>query len=143
MALIIQDNTGLDTSTAAMSNFANIELLVFQHKMDDALLSLENMITLYPGHSLIDEIYFKMAAIYIRIGEFEKAIEPLQKIDQYYSDDILADDALMTMAKLYEEKLNKKEIAKELYESIILNHSGSIFVDEARKRFRTLRGDFN
>lgn len=143
LSLLIQDNTGLDTSTEAMQAYANAELLIFQHKMDEAITTLEKMLIKYPNHSLTDEIYFKIATILIRIGKYEDALQPLQKIDQYYNDDILADDAIMTMAKLYEEKLNKKEIAKELYENIILNHSGSIFVDEARKRFRNLRGDFN
>jgi len=45
------------------------------------------------------------------------------------------------MAKLYENELDDKELAKDLYKSIITNYSGSVFVDEARKRFRKLRGD--
>ena len=142
LSLLIQDNTGLDTSTEAMSKFANVELLVFQHKMDEAISELDKMLVKYPGHSLTDEIYYQQAQIFITIGDFEKAVKPLQKIDQFYAEDILADDAIMTLAKLYEEKLNKKEIAKELYEDIVLNHSGSIYVDEARKRYRELRGDF-
>lgn len=143
LALLIQDNTGLDTSTEAMSAYSNIELLVFQHKMGEAINGLNKMLVKYPGHSLTDEIYFLKSEILIRIGRFEDALEPLQKIDEFYAEDILADDAIMIMAKLYEEQLNNKELAKELYENIILQFSGSIYVDEARKRFRALRGDFN
>ena len=143
LSLLIQDNTGLDTTTDAMKEYSNVELLIFQHKMDEAIRDLDAMLIRYPNHSLTDEIYFQQAQIYLRIGEYQKAVAPLQKIDESYADDILADDAIMLLAKLYEEKLNDKDLAKTLYKSIITDYSGSIYVDEARKRYRELRGDFS
>jgi len=142
LSLLITDNVGLDTSTAAMTDYSKAELLIFQNKIDDGLEVLNNMISQYPGHSLTDEIYWKIATTAIQIGKYDLAIEFLQKINAQHMDDILADDAIITMAKLYEEQLNDKELAKELYKSIITNYSGSIYVDEARTRFRKLRGDF-
>ena len=53
----------------------------------------------------------------------------------------MADDALYSMAKLYDRILINPEKAMDLYEKILLEHSSSIFVAEARKRFRSLRGD--
>lgn len=142
LSLLIQDNTGLDTSTDALMAFADAELLLFQHKIDEGIHALEAMLIKYPRHSLTDEIYWALAQTYIRIGEVEKALDPLLKIDEFYADDILADDAIMQLARLYEEKLGKPDLAQELYKTIIVDHSGSIYVDEARKRFRILRGDF-
>ena len=45
------------------------------------------------------------------------------------------------MAKLYDKTLSNPEKAMQLYEKILLEHNSSIFVAEARKRFRILRGD--
>ena len=53
--------------------------------------------------------------------------------------DLLADDAIFRLASLYETKLNDKAKALELYQSILKNYSDSLFVVEARKRFRALR----
>jgi len=47
----------------------------------------------------------------------------------------------MRLAKLYEFKLNDTANAKKIYELIVLNYSGSLYVAEARKRYRILRGD--
>lgn len=142
LSLLITDNVGLDTSTEAMADYSKAELLFFQNKIDEGFQVLDDMISKFPGHSLTDEIYMLSAKTYMKIGEYKKAEKYLQLINEQYPDDILGDDALITLAKLYEEHLDDKELAKELYKSIITNYSGSIYVDEARDRFRNLRGDF-
>jgi hypothetical protein len=64
-----------------------------------------------------------------------------QKITTDWGYDILADDALYRLAKIYDNILADKVKAMELYEKILLEHNSSIFVAESRKRFRKLRGD--
>lgn len=63
------------------------------------------------------------------------------KIIEFYNDDILVDDAYYWLAELYVNELGEPEKAKELYEKIIFNHADSIYFVEARKKYRTLRGD--
>jgi TolA-binding protein len=75
-------------------------------------------------------------------GEFDLAIAMLQKIQDEYGDDILSDDAFFLQAEIYERQLNNKDKAKELYREFLNKYPGSVFAAEARKRFRTLRGDF-
>ena len=53
----------------------------------------------------------------------------------------LADDALFTRAKLHESKMGDTAKAMELYQDLLVNYPGSLFVVEARKRYRALRGD--
>ena len=65
----------------------------------------------------------------------------LKRIETEFSHDILADDAIYTLAEIYQKKLEDKEKAKALYEKILLEFKGSIYPSEARKRFRKLRGD--
>jgi tetratricopeptide (TPR) repeat protein len=140
LSLLITDNTGLDTSTTAMKEYAAIDLLIFQNKLDQAQAKLDGMLRAYPGHSLTDEIYFQKATIYERTGEFEKAIASLEKMVNA-PNDILSDDALYKMAYIYEENLKDKEKAQQLYNDFLVKFKGSIYVAEARKRFRNLRGD--
>ncbi|GAB3194861.1 tetratricopeptide (TPR) repeat protein [Pontibacter aydingkolensis] len=141
LSLLITDNTGLDTSTVAMEEYAAIDLLVFQNKLAEAITALDTMLKKYPGHSLTDEIYFQKANIYERMGQFEQAVESLSKIVSNPQYDILSDDALYRMAYIYEENLKDKERAQELYNDLLKKHQGSIYIAEARKRFRKLRGD--
>ncbi len=141
LSLLITDNTGLDTSTVAMEEYAAIDLLVFQNKLPEAIAALNGMQKKYPGHSLTDEIYFQKAKIYERMGKFDQAIENLQQIVNNPQFDILNDDALFKMANIYDVNLNDKEKAMQLYNDLLVKHKGSIYMAEARKRFRKLRGD--
>jgi len=54
---------------------------------------------------------------------------------------VLADDALYRRAELYENKLKDTTKAMELYQELLTNYPGSLFAADARKRYRTLRGD--
>jgi len=62
-------------------------------------------------------------------------------VGETYPEDIRADNALFALAQLYEFRLNAAEKARDLYEKIFTDYSGSIFSVEARKRYRVLRGD--
>ncbi|MCH8317662.1 MAG: tetratricopeptide repeat protein, partial [Bacteroidetes bacterium] len=141
LSLLIQDNLALDTSTHAMQDYANAELLFFQNKNEEAFDLLDQMLLKYPGHSLTDEIYWLKATTWEKMGEFEQAIAALEQITLAFKYDILSDDAHFLLAKIYEEKLNNKERAMELYKSLLIDYPGSIYTVEARKRFRKLRGD--
>lgn len=141
MSIFIMDNLGLDTTEQAMAMYAQADLLVFQNRFDDAFQKLDSLKTAFPKHSLEDDILYLKSKIYIKKREFGKAAENLQAIVDEYSDGIRGDNALFELAQLYERQLNDVEKAKELYEKLFIEYSGSTFAVEARKRFRLLRGD--
>ncbi|HEY5823321.1 MAG TPA: hypothetical protein VIT44_03090, partial [Cyclobacteriaceae bacterium] len=67
----------------------------------------------------------------------------LQKIQDEFAEDVLADDALFTQAEINEVQLKNKEKAMELYRIFLDKFPGSVYAAEARKRYRLLRGDFS
>ena len=105
------------------------------------MLALDSIITVFPGHTLSDEVLFKKAQILKLKGRYTEAAALLQEITEKYGEDILADDALYQLGLLFEERLNDKGKAKTLYETLLTKYPGSLFVVDARKRFRALRGD--
>ena len=141
LSLLIIDNLNLDTSTIAMQAFATADLLFYQQKYEKAIVKYDSVISIFPGHTLSDEIYMRKAEIYMQLNNTEMVLKMYNKIATDWNYDILADDALYKMAKLYDNTLSNPEKAMQLYEKILLEHSSSIFVAEARKRFRVLRGD--
>ena len=96
----------------------------------------------YSGHSLIDEVLFKAAQIYDVKREWAIEDSLYSRILTEFPDDILADDALFRKAELHERKLKDGAKAMELYQDLLTKYPGSLFVVEARKRYRSLRGDF-
>ncbi len=141
LSIFIMDNIGLDTTEAPLKLYSDADLLVFQNRFDQAFLKLDTLNRTYPKHSLEDDILFTKATIYNRQRNFEKAAELYEQIGTDYADEIRADNSLFELAKLYENQLNNPEKAKEVYEKIFIEFSGSTFAVEARKRFRQLRGD--
>ncbi len=141
LSLLITDNLGLDTSEIPLQIFARADLLFFQNRFSESIITLDSILNIYKGHSLTDEILFKKSEIHLKNNETEKAVAMLEKIETEFFYDILADDAIFALAEIYQKKLKDTEKAKSLYEKILLEFKGSIYSSEARKRFRQLRGD--
>lgn len=141
LSLLIVDNTGMDSTEAAMREYAAVDLLLFQNKTDEAVDKLNQMWKKYAEHSLADEILWLRANTYLKQGKQAEALEDLKKITTTYAHDILGDDALFLQGKIYEERLKDKQAAMDIYQKVLTQYPGSIYGAEARKRFRALRGD--
>lgn len=141
LSLLIVDNTGMDSTEAAMKEYASIDLLLFQNKTDEAIDALKDMWTRYKDHTLADEILWLRANTYMKQGKNAEALEDLKQITTAFPNDILGDDALFTQAKIYEERLKDKTAAMEAYQKVLTQYPGSIYGAESRKRYRSLRGD--
>ena len=139
LSLLIKDNTGLDSSTDAMAAFAHAQLLLFQNKLEESLTELNQLPFKYPKHALEDEIYYTKAQIFEKQRNYTKAEEYYKNVFTYFSDDILADNALYSLAKLYEYKMNRPLDAIKIYERIIFEYNSSLFVVDARKRYKLLK----
>lgn len=139
--LITENNPPADSNTTPLLMFARADLLEYQNKNEQAINILDSITTLFPQHPLMDDILLMRSTLAINKQDYAEAAMHLQKIVTQYADDVLADDALYTLATINEEFFQNKEEAKRLYEQIIIKYPGSTFVNPARKRFRALRGD--
>lgn len=140
-ALLIQDNTVEDTLGLGLRAYAAVEQLVFQNKIQAAITGLDALLATFPGHSLTDDAYYLKAQLQRRTGDFASATATLERITSNPKYDVLSDDALFLLARIQEEDVKDKAKAQELYNQVLTKHPGSIYVAEARKRFRKLRGD--
>lgn len=141
LSLIITDAIGVDTNAAPLARFAAADLLIQQHKFNEAIAEMDSINKIFPEHTLGDDILFKKAEIFTRLGKYADAEKMYQDILQYYAEELYGDDAQFKLAELYEKKLNDPEKAKAAYQEVLTKYPGSIYVVEARKRYRILRGD--
>lgn len=141
LGMLILDNTGLDSSTTALEAYAATELLIYQKQFSQAIHTLDSLRKSEPEHPIQDDVLFLKAEVHSRLGQWNEAMEALQQIVDNYAYDILVDDAWMKMAELYQGPLANTEKAMEIYEKILKDFPGSVFVAQARKNFRELRGD--
>ncbi|MGZ4055669.1 MAG: tetratricopeptide repeat protein [Bacteroidia bacterium] len=141
LSLLISDALADDTNEVPLAIYARADLLAFQNKDSLAILTLDSINTLFPKHALSDEILYKKAQIELKHNNYTAAAGFYEAILKDYSEDVLADDALFKLADLNENQFKNIDKAKELYQQLLEKYPGSLYVVEARKRFRKLRGD--
>lgn len=141
LSLLIQENTGTDSTEKAMKAYSNAELLLFQHRNEEAISNLNTMEKTFKGDPLEDEIIYLRAMTYLKQGDVEKGVKDLETIIQKFPIELKGDDATYYLAKTYQEKLNQPAKAMKLFQELLTKYPGSIYGADARKRFRNLRGD--
>jgi tetratricopeptide (TPR) repeat protein len=141
LSLLITENYGLDSNYEAMYWFSRGDLLIEQHKYDEAFVYFDSIQKVYNFHSLGDDILLKKSYAMQRQGKWTDAVDYLTELLKYYPFDILADDAVFQLGDIYQNQLSDNEKASEYYRKILFDYKGSLYTIEARKRFRILRGD--
>lgn len=139
--LIISDNEPKDSIPTGLKKFAKADLLAFQNKDVASINILSEVLDTYKGQPIEDEALFKQAEVFVKQGQYENAITNYLKIIALDKEGILVDDAYYQLAETYHFKLNNPKKASEYYQKIIFDFGSSIYLVDARKKYRMLRGD--
>ncbi len=141
LKLLISDNRQEDSLQTALKLYAKADLLAFQNKTNRAITLLDQVLDNHKTETIVDQTLYFQAQLFEKQKEFNKAKANYEFIIENFKDDILIDDAYYALANLHINQFNTPEEAKALLERIIFNYADSIYVVEARKKYRTLRGD--
>jgi len=139
LSLLIQDNTGLDTTEDAMKEYAAAEFYLYRNDIDKCTEILNMLPFKYPDHTLNDEIFYLKAKVQEKLKNYEAANKLYTTIYEKYSEDILADNALFRAANITLFILDDKEKAQTLFEKLVLEYNSSLFVVDARKMYFALK----
>jgi len=149
--LLVQIPNNFHEPTHTCIKLALIDCNLFDEKMKILFNSQpqENILTpmqyyniLLPHTSSIDlwETTF-YHQLFEKTNQYDKAVNNYLQMISINSEDILVDDAHYFLAELYLNKLHLIDKAKEYYQKIIFEYPSSIYLVDARKKFRKLRGD--
>ncbi len=141
LSLLITNSSEKDSVQKALKMYAVAELLSYQNKDQQAIDKLNMILLNFKGHPIEDDALFKQAELFIKTKNTELAENNYLKIIDINKESVLADDAHYLLAKLYQDQFHRPEKAKEFYQKIIFNYPSSIYLVDARKQFRILRGD--
>ncbi len=147
--LKISDNEPVDSIPSGLKQLAKAELLAFQNKDEAALSELNSLFTrkdifingFIPSEVIYDDVLFFKAKLLIKQQKYTEAITALDKIIAADNQSFLTDDVYFMMAETYNNHLKNSEKAQEYYQKIIFDYTSSIYLVDARKKFRKLRGD--
>jgi tetratricopeptide (TPR) repeat protein len=139
--LIITDNEPVDSIPSGLIQYSKAALFAFQNKTQQAIDTLSVINKNFKGQPIEDEALFEQAKLFLKINQYEAAILNFEKVISLNPAGILIDDAYYELAELYKNHLKNLEKASEYYQKIIFEHSSSIYLVAARKKYRKIRGD--
>lgn len=139
--LIISDNESKDSIPSGLKEFAKADLFAYQNKNTEAIAIYRTLLEKYSGQNIEDHALFRLAKMYLRESQFEKGISSLLQLISIDGNGIFVDDSYYLLAKVYENEMKDLEKASEYYQKIIFEKASSIYVVDARKKYRELRGD--
>jgi len=135
----IQENKA--AGQAALTEFALADLMVRQRKYSEAIVRFQSVLTQYPTTALVDDATMRIGELQLLLNSVDDALALFRTVTNDMPASILRDHAQMRIGEIYENRLKNKQKAIEAYEHVLANYPTSLFVEEARKRIRLLRGD--
>ena len=141
LALVIIDNLGIDSNYTALTWYGKALLAEKQQHYKLANKYLDSITTEFPGHGLSDEILFVKARMAETTGEYVAATNLLETLSIAYNFDILADNSLYKLGMIYMYSMNQPEKAKIAFEKLIEKYSSSVYIVDARREYRKIRGN--
>jgi predicted Zn-dependent protease len=141
LSQFISDNIEIDTTYKSLRLFANSDFYVFKMQDSIAILFLDTLLMNPNFYELHDYALLKKADIYTRIKKLNKAIEIYDTILVHFDKKITAPQAAYKMANIYQYNLKNKDMAMKYLELLFNKYPESFYSNEARKRYRILRGD--
>lgn len=139
LKFFIAENSKEDSS--ALKEFAKGELLLRQRKISEAHIVFKSIPTSYPASTLDDDAVMYVGEIEIQLKRYTDGITSFERLQKDYPESIILDVAIMKIGYTYEIGLHEKVKAIASYEQLLERFPSSIYVNEARKRIRELRGD--
>ena len=141
LSLLISDNMEDDSTYTTLETFADADLLLYRGMLDSAWSTFDAVSRSSLSHPLLDEVLLRKAQIRIRQGRHVEADNLLQRLVDFYPDEITADDALMLRAEINEKQLQNIDAAIECYEKLLIEYPTSLYTDQARKRYNQLKNE--
>ena len=135
----IQENKA--AGQEALAEFSRADLLIRQRKYSEALALFESVTRRFAATPLLDDAMMRTGDLHLLLNRPDSAIIVYSRIVNDMPTSILRDRAQMRIGEVYEGKLKDKKKAIEAYEAVLANYPTSLYVEEARKKIRLLRGD--
>lgn len=137
-SILIEENRDEDSTFTGMQWFAAAEREREYRHYEKALNYIDSIEQAYFYHPLFDECLYLRALIAKDKGNIDLADSLLKSLLLKYPYDLTADDAIMRLAEIAETYNKDLSTAKSYYQQLILNYPASLYVTQARKKYKEL-----
>jgi len=141
LSLLIKDILMEDTTGSVLKVLAHADLRALQGFNQEAASSLDSLNAVVSNAVITPRILIRKAELAIKKNNFLTADSLYSTIYLSYPDSYLADEALYKSAMLNTLSIQNEQVAREKFQLLIDRYPASVYVAEARRRYRMLRGD--
>lgn len=141
LGLLLQDILAEDTTGYFLGKFADIDLLTFQGNYPEAISQIQALTGTVSNPIVLEKLKFRLFKNYEATRQFDLALEQLDQIYKTKASELYLDDALFFSGNIMAEQKKDSEKAQAFYLQLIKELPGSVYVADARKKLRILRGD--
>lgn len=129
------------SNPAALMEFAKADLLMRERRYSESLARFNETVRQFPTSLLVDDATMKIGELQLLLNQPNDAIVTFHHLVNDMPESILRDHAHMRIAEVFQFVLKDKAKAIQAYEQILAKFPNSLYLEEARKRIRQLRGD--
>jgi tetratricopeptide (TPR) repeat protein len=133
-SIFISENR--DAGDAALAEYAASLLLIERKEFPEARRRLEAMLNTLVVAKIRDDLIWQLAMIDEGEGRYRPAIERLETLIEEFPGGRLSQSAEIRIADLYSTKLGDLPEGIARYEKFLVDHPGSVLVEEARRKLR-------
>lgn len=141
LSQFISENIEADSSQRTLKTFSNSDFYSFRHLDSLALLCLDTILNNKDAYSLYDDAFMRKGDIFVKSKKFMQAITMYDTVLTRFKTEVTAPQAAYKIANIYQYQLHNNDKTNYYLELLFTQYPGSFYADEARKRFRIIRGD--
>lgn len=138
LELLLLIDANLADSLTALRRYARAEFLAVKGKLGAAIDTLHALVATNPNALIVPQAMYNIARWQIEAGQYPQAAAMLQTLLAQHGESIVADRALFRLAELHANQLNDYAQAQKLYEKLLESYPQSLYLEEARRRVRSL-----
>ncbi|MDI6803750.1 MAG: tetratricopeptide repeat protein [Bacteroidota bacterium] len=138
LQVLIQENLNNEN---LLKDFSKGILLKHQRQFSKAAEVLEVLAAKQPEADIVENTLVVLGDVYTMMQQYEKAVFTYERIMKDFPDNVFADKSQLKTAAVYQWGLKNSVKAIEAYQMLLEKYPGSVYVNEARRRIREIRGD--
>lgn len=136
MLLLIEANFA--DSAGALRSYAHAEFLNLKQNRRAAIDTLNGLIEKYPNAGILPQAMYNLGLLYSDEGQYSDAVATLQAVTEKHGESMVGDRALFRLAEIHADKMQDYAQAQKLFEKLLETYPNSLYLEEARRRVRSL-----
>jgi tetratricopeptide (TPR) repeat protein len=142
-ALLLLNFIQSNNKNQFLADYAKGEMYERQKKLSEALSIFKDLAGKEDKNSLVDESLLKCGLLQRQLMQYEDAVKSFNTLINKFPESSLVDQIIFLLGDIYETDLKDPKNALTAYERILVEFPNSMYINEARKRIRELKGDKN